>query len=550
MIGLRDHSETSEYRIFGPPGTGKTTELARHILHAVDRFGEKSVLATSFSKATAAELAGRDTPLGSNQIGTLHSHCFHGLGQPDIAEVSIEGWNRDNPQFRITPVERQIRIDGEDALEDQQVRSGDSLLQQLNRCRGMMLSPEVWPAPIRDFATRWERHKKASRSLDFCDLIERARRDLLSAPGNPAVLVVDEAQDLNRMQLALIRNWSRNAEYLVLAGDDDQAIYTWAGVTSDAFLEPMIPDDHTIFLTDSRRIPTTVHQLAETLIRRVSHRQEKSYKPRTVPGEVRRFSQAGYRSPEYAILKSVEGHLVLGQTIMFLATCSYMLQPLIAVLRKNGIPFHNPHRKSNGFWNPLRADSRKSCVHRLNRLLVGHPGLLEQYRPWRFGDLALWSEWLREGDVLMPGALKAIAINPVNQEVSDEFLQTVFQPDALAQLRAALSGSPGSLLNWWRDGLAPEFRDRIRFPAEIARVRGAPALTQKPQVIVGTIHSVKGGQADVVYLFPDLSQAAAAQNGQAGAPRDSVIRTFYVGATRAREILYICSPEGADRISL
>ena len=60
-IGLRDHSVTAEYRIFGPPGTGKTTNLTRQIRHAVDRFGDSSVLVTSFSKATAAELIGRDT---------------------------------------------------------------------------------------------------------------------------------------------------------------------------------------------------------------------------------------------------------------------------------------------------------------------------------------------------------------------------------------------------------------------------------------------------------------------------------------------------------
>jgi superfamily I DNA/RNA helicase len=61
---------------------------------------------------------------------------------------------------------------------------------------------------------------------------------------------------------------------------------------------------------------------------------------------------------------------------------------------------------------------------------------------------------------------------------------------------------------------------------------------------VGTIHSVKGGEADVVYLFPDLSQAGAAQYASMGTARDAVIRQFYVGATRAREKLYVCGPVG------
>jgi superfamily I DNA/RNA helicase len=67
-------------------------------------------------------------------------------------------------------------------------------------------------------------------------------------------------------------------------------------------------------------------------------------------------------------------------------------------------------------------------------------------------------------------------------------------------------------------------------------------LKQTPRAIVGTIHSVKGGEADVVFLFPDLSRSAAkAYDGQ-GSTRDSVIRLFYVGVTRAREAVYICEP--------
>jgi ATP-dependent exoDNAse (exonuclease V) beta subunit len=54
----------------------------------------------------------------------------------------------------------------------------------------------------------------------------------------------------------------------------------------------------------------------------------------------------------------------------------------------------------------------------------------------------------------------------------------------------------------------------------------------------------------VVYLFPDLSRAGDEQYQIAGSPRDSVIRVFYVGATRARETLYICGRETARSIAL
>ena len=67
-IGRRDHTETAEYRVFGPPGTGKTTHLSRQICHAAKRFGPNSVLVTSFSKAAAAELTGRELPISSDRV--------------------------------------------------------------------------------------------------------------------------------------------------------------------------------------------------------------------------------------------------------------------------------------------------------------------------------------------------------------------------------------------------------------------------------------------------------------------------------------------------
>jgi len=69
-------------------------------------------------------------------------------------------------------------------------------------------------------------------------------------------------------------------------------------------------------------------------------------------------------------------------------------------------------------------------------------------------------------------------------------------------------------------------------------------------VIVGTIHSVKGGQADVVFLFPDLSPAGDAAYQRHGAQRDSVIRLFYVGMTRARHTLYVCQKESSMAVAI
>ncbi len=551
-IGSRDHSITSEYRIYGPPGTGKTTNLSRQIRRAVERFGKDAVLVTSFSRAAAAELAGRELPIDPDRIGTLHSHCYRALGAPQIAEANVEEWNRRWPQLEITPTRKQNKLDGEEAgEEDDQAKAGDSWLQELNRFRGMMIPPDAWSANLRDFAQRWKEYKDALDLLDFADLIETALRDIRVAPRNPAVIFADEAQDLNKMQLTLIRRWGECCNYFIVCGDEDQTIMTFTGASPEAMLDPDIPDDHKIILKQSYRVPRAVHAVADRFIRQVSRRQEKIYLPRPAEGACIRGPATGtYATPDDWVLKTAAQHFERGQTVMFLATCAYMLKPIIAVLRKNGIPFHNPYRRSNGFWNPIRLGRKASSANRILALLVAHPDSGGARRDWTLADLALWAEPLQAKGVLKHGAKKKLQALAALEKITIETLDQIFESGALESLLAAFEGDYRSLLAWWRRHVAADVQKRIQYPAEVVVARGPQALVETPKVIVGTMHSVKGGEADVVFLFPDLSPRGLTAYRRHGPPRDAVIRTIYVGMTRARQTLYLCAPASSMAVAL
>jgi superfamily I DNA/RNA helicase len=552
-IGERDHGETSEYRIFGPPGTGKTTNLTRQIRRAVERYGPQAVMVTSFSRAAAAELAGRDLPVDPDRVGTLHAHCYHTLGGPEIAEANVAEWNRANPHLTITAIRKHTKLEGEEAAEetgDETEKNGDEILGRLSRYRGLMIRRDLWPATLRDFETRWTTYKRENGLLDFTDLIETCLRDVPYAPKSPSVIFADEAQDLNLMQLTLVRKWGRRTNYFIVAGDDDQTIFWFTGAVPENLLDPDIPEDHKIILKQSYRVPHAVHRLANGLIHQVTRRQEKEYLARDEAGSVERLTRGSYNSPDYFVLESARQHLERGQTVMFLASCSYMLRSLVAVLRKNGIPFYNPYRRSNGFWNPIRTGRRGSTANRIAALLIAHPGWGEGARPWTHGDLTQWADCLHSKGVLRYGAKKKLASYASEETVSNEAFEELFEPPALESLLEAYEGDYRGLLAWWRDHVTVDVHARSQFPADIAARRGPSALFETPKVIVGTIHSVKGGQADVVYLFPDLSQAGDAQYHRTGAPRDAVIRQFYVGITRARETLYICQGESSAVVAI
>ena len=171
-------------------------------------------------------------------------------------------------------------------------------------------------------------------------------------------------------------------------------------------------------------------------------------------------------------------------------------------------------------------------------------------RPWRHSDLSQWAECLQSKGILRHGAKKKLATYAAEDLVTSETFDDLFGRPALESLLEAYEGDYRGLLEWWRDHVTADVHARSQFPADIAARRGPRALFETPKAIVGTIHSVKGGQADVVYLFPDLSQAGDAQYAHGGVARDSVIRQFYVGVTRARETLYLCQRETAMAVTI
>ena len=97
---------------------------------------------------------------------------------------------------------------------------------------------------------------------------------------------------------------------------------------------------------------------------------------------------------------------------------------------------------------------------------------------------------------------------------------------------------------WFEKNLLASRINAYTYPVTVYQKGGIQNLLTRPSIIIGTIHSVKGGEADTVYLFPDLSLAGINEwNGNSGVEggRDAIIRLFYVGMTRAKEELVICN---------
>ena len=90
------------------------------------------------------------------------------------------------------------------------------------------------------------------------------------------VVFIDEAQDLSLMQWDMVKHITDKTVDSFIAGDDDQAVFRWAGADVDSFIAQK---GKVIELKESRRVPRKIHELANSIIGRVNNRIEKNLEP-------------------------------------------------------------------------------------------------------------------------------------------------------------------------------------------------------------------------------------------------------------------------------
>jgi superfamily I DNA/RNA helicase len=94
---------------------------------------------------------------------------------------------------------------------------------------------------------------------------------------------VDEAQDLTPLQWTMVEKMSDNAEEIIIAGDDDQAIHRWTGVNVQRFINS---SKNIKVLNKSYRLPRSVWALSERISRRIPNRIPKEFYSREEEGRV------------------------------------------------------------------------------------------------------------------------------------------------------------------------------------------------------------------------------------------------------------------------
>lgn len=278
--------------IYGPPGTGKTTTLVRLINQVIEKNPRSPIVFLSHTRAAAREAVSREgCKLSEDNAMTIHSLCYRACGVSRAQVVTTD-------RLVAFGDEIGIPISGNSPDSERELEEGDLMLAIYDLARARLTDPmEEYersdrPGTPKEFAFFCDSYNNWKANFGYVDFTDMLTLYLRRGPELPySVFFVDEFQDLSLLQNKVLRAMIANAKLFYAAGDDDQAIFTWAGADARGMADfERDYDAQRKILGQSYRIPQTVHALANEVIDRCSERVEKEYAPREEKGEVQRIS--------------------------------------------------------------------------------------------------------------------------------------------------------------------------------------------------------------------------------------------------------------------
>jgi DNA helicase-2/ATP-dependent DNA helicase PcrA len=276
------------------PGSGKTRVLTQRIAYLIAEEGVRpwQILAVTFTNKAAKEMQERVKRLLPDQategimLGTFHSICARILRR-EAEHLPIESnfviFDSDDQERIVKNVIREFNI-------NEKLYRPVAVHAAISRAKNELISADDYPTQtyrdevVKRVYAEYQKRLIASNAVDFDDILVYTARLLEE---NPAVrdkyaqrfrhVLVDEFQDTNLAQYALVKHLASFHRNIFCVGDPDQSIYAWRGADyrNISRFEQDFPDAQTILLEQNYRSHQNILDAATGVINRARNRKQK-----------------------------------------------------------------------------------------------------------------------------------------------------------------------------------------------------------------------------------------------------------------------------------
>lgn len=508
------------HKIIGPPGVGKSTELLRMIGIDAEMYGSSRIGAISYTKAAVETIRDRITQAGFDvpkNVRTLHSHCFGllGLKKEEVADSGRKHkhhFGEEFPHWRMLDEKISTEDMGSEDYGDVDtgwLRRNTEIMANVNVLRNRLIPVEQWPDFERRMWADWFAFMEREGIIDYTGMLERVLEDERIVYLDS--LFVDEAQDMSPLAAAIVLKWAKHTKSTTFFGDANQCVYFFSGAEPEVFMN--LPAKTVRVLDQSYRVPRAILDYSQRIIKQAAKREDAFYRPCDRDGDGKVY--VAVSDPDLSLPGT---HMLLGRT-------NRDVNLWIKQLLSWGILWHNPLRPQDMRWNPTSTAAFRA-YHSLRRIMDGDSLTGE--------EVVTLAEVMKAKGLLRYG-LKQKIVNWKDDKLNREYTVNDLYDEGFPEA--------------WLDGKIPllEWLTKKVRETEIASHVERLYSPDPPKVLVGTCHSVKGGEADHVWVDARISRKQ--YNRLHGLNNeeytwDDECRLAYVAATRARKTLGIMTPPG------
>jgi len=276
-------------KIFGAPGTGKTYTLVERLQeHLNKNCPFDQTLTVSFTRVAAREIKKRIQERNNkfndkelhHSVRTIDSYLMNKIREDkDICYPKnyLTEFYQVKKDKEINEDKKTNFLAAMKIIEMGRITLGDGI-ENILKYYDSQKRTDIGRKFIIQVAESYENYKKNHLKMDWVDVKYKGLQDKIKFDHN-IVLMIDEAQDCNRLEWLIINKLIAVSKNIYIAGDDDQAIYRFKGGEVETFLQ--LPVDKTTVLDESPRLNKKIWGLAQKIIHLIpeDRRQEKQYTP-------------------------------------------------------------------------------------------------------------------------------------------------------------------------------------------------------------------------------------------------------------------------------